>query len=310
MRRTASTLLALVTAALPATLAAQSDEALDHANGNASFLRCATQHPSDLQARLIEEQFEVLRGKLNGKGKPGGGGGGGGQLPPSGSITVPVVFHVIRDGSNGNVSSGQIQAQIDVLNDSFLGLTGGAASPYRFQLVGTTNTDNASWYSNCYGSAEAPMKTALRQGGPETLIIYSCSPDGGILGWATFPSWYASDPLMDGVVILDESMPGGSADPYNDGDTGTHEVGHWVGLYHTFQGGCSGSGDYVSDTAAERSPAYGCPSGRDTCTSRKTPGLDPIENFMDYSDDSCMYKFTQGQVQRGYDLSAVYRNLQ
>jgi len=309
MKITHSVLLAISAVLFSAPLFAQSDNAYDNADPNAAFLRCGTKHPSPEEARLIEEQFQRLRGQIakssNAKGKPGGGGEEPPPKPPTvDPVEIAVVFHIIRDGSAGQVSTGTIDAQMTVLNDAF----SSAEAPYSFKLAEVTDTNDSNWYQNCGSSSvEAAMKTKLRRGGPETLNVYSCHPDGGLLGWATFPSWYASNPKDDGVVILDDSLPGGSATNYNQGDTLTHEVGHWLGLYHTFQGGCNGSGDYVADTPAERSPAYGCPIGSDSC--RRDTGLDPIHNFMDYTYDSCMYEFSQGQVARAYEQSSVLRGL-
>ena len=221
----------------------------------------------------------------------------------NGSVNVNVYWHVINNGTgiaNGDIPQTQIDASINVLNAAY------ANTPFKFTLVSVDRTTNSQWYTCSGGGCESKMKSALRKGGAGDLNVYSNNMGRGLLGWATFPSSYASNPKNDGVVILYSSVPGGTAAPYNQGDTLTHEVGHWVGLYHTFQGGCTEPGDYVSDTPAEASPAYGCPTGRDSCAAA---GLDPVTNFMDYTDDACMNTFSAGQADRMDALTIQYRGI-
>jgi hypothetical protein len=234
------------------------------------------------------------------------------------TVTVPVAFHIIRKNATaggGDLPQAQVNAQIDVLSAAY------QSSGFRFALVSTTRTTASSWFNMVSGgsghrrfdrgsSKEQKMKGALYQGGPGTLNIYTASLGKQVLGWSYFPSEFvggkARARYLDGVVVDYRSLPGGSLAPYNEGDTATHETGHWLGLFHTFQNGCDAPGDFVDDTAYEASPAFGCPVGRDTCVSE--PGADPISNFMDYAQDSCMSSFTPGQGARMRTAWAAYRS--
>ncbi len=224
------------------------------------------------------------------------------------TIQVPVYVHVIHEGATGKLSRKTVERQIAQLNAAHGGKerAGAAVSPFRFVLKGVDYTDNRSWFTQTRPGtrAERAMKSKLRRGGPGTLNLYTINTGSQILGWSTYPHEYRDDPIRDGVVLAYDSLPGGGRKGYDQGDTGTHEIGHWLGLLHTFQDGCDGPGDRVADTPPEARPAIGCPVGHDTCAE---PGLDPVDNYMDYGSDTCMVRFTRGQVQRMVDSWRAFR---
>src|SRR5262245_62705632 len=136
---------------------------------------CATRQIDETTATTLENQIKQNAGR--------------GQ-----ASTIPVWVHVITNGADGQVSDGAIRDQIKALNDTFLGRTGGSFTGFDFKLAGVDRTDNADWFSMTPGSAaEAQAKAALRQGGADTLNLYT-TEGGGFLGWATFPFWYAGNP--------------------------------------------------------------------------------------------------------------------
>lgn len=295
-------------------------QARDHANENAAFQHCVTADPDPDTQMTLAEQGRTKKAQMEASGQAV-------VLRPAGSVTVGVRFHIMIDPAtnNGYIPQSAIDAQVAALNQDFSGAEAPSSSTtagdtaFRFQWLSTTYHSNAAWYNASHGStAEAQMKRAIRDAdgngvndeGPNVLYFYTNNTGGGSTGgWATFPWDYAARPVMDGVVVLWKSLPGGSIGPsYNEGEIGSHEVGHWVGLYHTFQGDCRKPGDEVEDTPYEFiTGARGCPEGSDTC--KRQPGADPIHNYMDYTYNTCQWEFTKGQAARADEKCQVYRGL-
>jgi hypothetical protein len=229
---------------------------------------------------------------------------------PAEPVTIPVKFHVITNASGyGNVTDQAILDQIAVLNRAY------ADSKFAFMLnpaVDVLRYVDNELATGCFLRRNL-MKARYGVDIARFMNVNTCDPDfgnfGRIFGHSTMPDDYSEVNQLHGVLIYYATLPGGTAVPYNLGHTLTHEVGHYLGLHHTFQGGCEAKGlgkdDYVSDTPAEGSPAKGCPIGRDTCPQRS--GLDPVTNYMDYSHDSCMNHFTPGQALRMHSETSKYR---
>ncbi|GAB2570118.1 zinc metalloprotease [Kribbella endophytica] len=228
-----------------------------------------------------------------------------GLAPAPGKLAaanVPVYIHVMRSSTGaGDVTASQITQQIAELNQNFAGGESSAAANtgFTFSLAGTYRYNNNTWHRD---GQSTTYRAQTRKGGKNALNIWLVN--FSYLGIATFPWDYASNPSIDGIRVQYSSLPGGSSTNFNLGKTATHEAGHWFGLYHTFQGGCTSTNDSVSDTPAQGSASSGCPTGRNSCS---LPGVDPIHNYMDYSYDSCYNQFTPGQSTRISNMWTAYR---
>jgi hypothetical protein len=226
----------------------------------------------------------------------------------NGVVEIPVVVNVLYRTNAQNISQTQIQSQIDVLNEDFSATnadynntpaifqgvrSGNIAIRFVLDQVVRKSTTRTSWGTN---DAMKRSPAGIAPTSPTTkLNLWVCNLSGGILGYAQFPGGSAS---TDGVVVDDNAMgrTGTAAAPFNKGRTATHEVGHWMNLRHIWGDATCGN-DQVGDTPVHNAPNYGCPAAghRSTCSGQ------PVEmtmNYMDYTDDACMFMFSAGQETR------------
>ncbi len=262
--------------------------------------RCGAQHLDGVTALVSPEDCTFQRTTIN----P--------DYDDERVLVIQVVFHVIKkaDGT-GDLSPEMLRSQIDILNEDFnalAGTPGAQGTNGRFQFVlarfdpagqpttGINVITNDDWFVDNGGTT---MQRQLNWDPNRYLNIYT-NDAGGYLGYATLPQGSAGS-FDDGVVLLWEAVGRNSpAAPYDQGRTATHEVGHYLGLFHTFDGGCGRAnapyttGDLLADTVAEAEEQYGCTPSVSSCGG----GMNPIENYMDYTDDTCMTKFTPEQINR------------
>lgn len=260
----------------------------------------------DALERFIQERTATM------KGKPGTGG----ETPTTrGLVSIPVVVHVVLPKAEA-VSDAQIHSQISVLNADFQ-KKNAELSKSSVYLAG----NNSSVVADC--QVEFTIQKIIRlSGGPvatfgtnddvkftsrggsdainatTALNMWVCDLSSGYLGYAQFPGGASA---TDGVVIDYQAFGTTATYPmyadFNKGRTATHEVGHWLNLRHIWGDSRCGN-DYVGDTPQHDGANYGCPGESDKSFCKGTVSKDMWMNYMDYTNDACMYMFTVNQKER------------
>lgn len=256
-------------------------------------------------------------------------------LPPSGTYTIPVVVYVVHDGTaQTNVSDSQVNAQMLALNDYFLNtgikfcLATKVGSNPVIPTVNTTDVqttpgiihvNNSSLSNHSSTTAQQELvetahPTITRDKYLRIWIVKSIDGvNGGTLGYSMFPN---TSSVFDGIVMRYNVFGNGSANlnpNYNQGKVLVHEVAHYLGIYHTFEGSCVTAvgdchydGDRVCDTPPVAAPNFYCVAGTNSCV--ETPAvLDDLSNYMDYNNHFCADHFTTGQMERMIDVLTLIR---
>ena len=253
--------------------------------------RCGCPRPSYVRRRQLDAKIREFR-EANATFR---------EAP--GTLRIPIQFTHITDGATGAVDETQRKDQVNILNTAY----SKHGIEFTYKEGNSQVVDNADWFRMGHGSAAERAAKTAQQVDPETTLNFYTTNGGGLLGWATFPWELEGDPILDGVVVLYSSLPGIGAPPYNLGQTATHEIGHWLGLYHTFQGGCSATGDHVGDTTGHSGPNYGKPVLGERHNACAKTEQAPVQNFMNYVDDDWMNQFTGGQASLMRDMVGAFR---
>ena len=264
------------------------------------------------QLKVLTEAFEAVRES-------------GRFAERSGPVRIPVVVHVVYHTDAQNISDEQIKSQLAALDADYQKMNPDVASvptPFKDRVgnplvqfalavrgpdgeatTGITRTKSAETeflYDGPKGEAVKFTARGGHDGWPRDsyLNLWVCPLGGDLLGYASFPG---EDPGLDGVVINYTAFgtTGTAETPFDKGRTATHEIGHWLNLFHIWgddRGACTGS-DQVRDTPNQASQNAQCPTfPHKTCGNKGTG--DMFMNYMDYTDDACMFAFTKGQVRR------------